>query len=250
LALPKKYNKSLAMYIFKKTRKQFQNLKDYSVNNRDPFFYKAVEHLDAGIDSTIVDIGPGNGSFLDSTKIHDRYSNTYLLDSNPETVNALRKKFSSVKVLEYSLPDKMPFTDRSVSFVHLSHIVEHLYPNELYAAIKEIDRVLKPDGLLVISTPLMWDRFWDDLSHIRPYSPVVFRNYLVTGRDNATGSIISTNYEEIDFTYRYRATELVQISSQYFFFYTFFKLLNRFLTLLGFRRYIKNGYTIVLQKGE
>jgi predicted SAM-dependent methyltransferase len=43
--------------------------------------------------------------------------------------------------------------DHSVDAVFSSHNIEHLYPHEVPAALKEFVRVLKPDGFAVITCP-------------------------------------------------------------------------------------------------
>ncbi|TFG71570.1 MAG: class I SAM-dependent methyltransferase [Anaerolineales bacterium] len=55
----------------------------------------------------------------------------------------------------------LPFTADTFDRVLLLDIVEHLYPDELTIAFKEVWRVLKPDGRIIIHTaPNVWyDRY-------------------------------------------------------------------------------------------
>jgi cyclopropane fatty-acyl-phospholipid synthase-like methyltransferase len=51
----------------------------------------------------------------------------------------------------------LPFCDGIFDRVILSDIVEHLYPKELEATVREVHRVLKPGGELVVHTmPNLW----------------------------------------------------------------------------------------------
>lgn len=48
----------------------------------------------------------------------------------------------------------LPFHDRSVAFVFLSHTLEHFsYPREALAVVKDIQRVLQPGGILRVVVP-------------------------------------------------------------------------------------------------
>lgn len=228
--------------------REFKKRQENINPGRTPYFLLAAKYFPTIDDSIVVDIGAGEGQFVRNTEANKRFKNLYLLDGNESTVCSLINQFPEAKSVHYLLPDKMLFEDGSVSFIHLSHIIEHLTHDQLYMALKEIDRVLKKGGILVISTPLMWNRFWDDLSHIRPYNPAVLRNYLITSRDNATGDSISEKYKEIDFSYRYKSVDLIKITSKYYLIYKLLKMINYLLIKVGFRRYVKNGYTIVLRK--
>ena len=55
--------------------------------------------------------------------------------------------------LETASAQELPFTDGSFGVVIIKHIVEHL-PDPA-RAIREISRVLEPDGVLILATPNM-----------------------------------------------------------------------------------------------
>lgn len=52
-----------------------------------------------------------------------------------------------------SMLDMAPVPDAAVDAVYSSHNIEHLYPHEVALALAEFLRVLKPDGLLVLTCP-------------------------------------------------------------------------------------------------
>lgn len=52
-----------------------------------------------------------------------------------------------------SMLDMRAVADGAVDAVFSSHNIEHLYPHEVPVALAEIARVLKPDGLLVLTCP-------------------------------------------------------------------------------------------------
>jgi ubiquinone/menaquinone biosynthesis C-methylase UbiE len=195
----------------------------------------------------VVDIGAGDGSFARSQNLALRYKNLYLLDHNTESVAALKKEFPKAEV--YNVPEKLPFDDRTVSFIHLSHIVEHLEPWQLYTFLGECDRVLIDGGFLVISAPLLWDRFYEDLSHVRPYAPTVFVNYLCSKRANANAKAISDSYQVQELVYRFRAAPAEDgWGSRFFIIDAALRVFRVIISAFGFRRYMRNGFTLVLKK--
>lgn len=52
-----------------------------------------------------------------------------------------------------SLTDLSHFQNHSVDAVFSSHNIEHLFPHEVPVALSEFHRVLKPEGLLVVTCP-------------------------------------------------------------------------------------------------
>ena len=58
-----------------------------------------------------------------------------------------------------------------------------------------MDRCLKNNGYIIISTPLLWYGFYDDLSHVKPYNPEVLLKYFCYFPDTIlTREHISKNY--------------------------------------------------------
>jgi predicted SAM-dependent methyltransferase len=76
--------------------------------------------------------------------------------------------------LDLRLP--LPFPDRSVEVAYSSHTLEHLFPDQALALLREMRRVLRPDGVARVAVPDMsyaleiargaahcaWPRSFDD----------------------------------------------------------------------------------------
>lgn len=62
-----------------------------------------------------------------------------------------RKKINNIDLLELSLGDRLPFRDNSFDKVLFLAVLEHL--NNRKTAISEVSRILKPNGLLLMSVP-------------------------------------------------------------------------------------------------
>jgi predicted SAM-dependent methyltransferase len=55
--------------------------------------------------------------------------------------------------LDLRLP--LPFRDRSVEVAYTSHTLEHLFPEEALGLLRQIRRVLRPDGVARVAVPDM-----------------------------------------------------------------------------------------------
>src|SRR3989338_2378446 len=233
------------MNVINKWKSEFDQRNIYSVPKRGPFYDLAKNYLPDNKDAIVVDVGPGEGWFATHCELK-KFRNHKLLDINESTVNQLTKKGFNAE--HYCAPERLPFADVSVDYIHLSHIVEHLPYQEIYGLLKEMDRVLEGGGMVVISTPMLWDRFYDDLSHVKPYNPQVFINYLTRSKENATQSPVSTNFIMRELQFRFRAVDATEWGSRYFIVDILMRSFRILRSRLGFRRYIKNGYTMVLEK--
>lgn len=215
----------------------------YNTHNRAPFFELARPYIKE--DSKVLDIGPGEGGFSD----HFSRKDFYLFEGNPVTVALLKQ--SNANVFEGYLP-KLPFDSDFFDVIHCSHVIEHLTHDIVFETLKEMDRCLKPGGYLVVSTPLMWSNFYNDLSHVKPYNPNIFSKYLCgTHIRSLTREAISDQYSVKKLQYRYRETDFMPflenskrniLVGAYLF---GIKVLRR----LGLKAYERTGYTIVLSKG-
>lgn len=215
---------------------------NYMTHNREPFFELARKRIQP--DSVVLDVGPGEGSFAEFCGRDD----FYFFEGNSSTVKILKQKFS--QVYEGVLP-QMPFEANFFDVIHCSHVVEHLSPDVFYQTLVSFDRCLKVGGYLIISAPLLWQGFYDDLSHIRPYPPLVFKNYLCKNAgESRTRTIISNSYLMEEEVYRFRKINPFQdcIPKQGS---IFSKFVTKALSFLG-KRFItkleKTGYTVVLKK--
>lgn len=136
-----------------------------------------------------LDIGAGDCSF----KRYFSTSHIISIDANPHDAS----------VIKWACPDMLPFDDNEFFAVHCSHMVEHLCPDELHFLLTEMDRVLKPFGYICISAPMLTENFYNDLTHIRPYHPGVFMNYLCSQDPTNRSKELLGNYKMLKLQYRY-----------------------------------------------
>ncbi|MEK7654135.1 MAG: class I SAM-dependent methyltransferase [Patescibacteria group bacterium] len=108
-------------------------------------FFDAVSDKKA----KILDFGVGSGAFLKS--IHERgYQNLYGCDIDNYTAEEVRPFIKDFKTFDASF-DKFPHPDQSFDVVTAWEVFEHL--ENPHNAIREVHRVIKPGGLLIMSVP-------------------------------------------------------------------------------------------------
>ena len=214
---------------------------EFATHDRRVFFDIARKYL-SGCEK-ILDLGSGSGRFIEFLGRDDIYA----LDGNEISVGKLK---NLTRNATHAVLPNIPFPDNYFNGVHASHILEHLCPEDFYSTLKEMNRVLKGGGILVVSSPMLWDGFYDDLSHIKPYHPQVFEQYLCTGRSyqSSTRSEIG-GYKIRDLLYRYKFQELNPVMIRHLHLFNF--LAKTFIILLwkiGVGHFNKTGYTIILEK--
>jgi ubiquinone/menaquinone biosynthesis C-methylase UbiE len=218
--------------------------KNYATHSREPFFQIAKNLLDGSTREKVLDIGAGDGTFAEFCERKD----FFLFEGNPETVKSLSKRFPNV--VEGKLP-QLPYEDEFFDVIHMSHVIEHLQPEDVYKTLKEMDRCCKHGGAIVISAPLLWSGFYNDLSHIKPYPPESFVKYLSKVGATATRLLISDKYEVEKTQYRYlpkRSREFEERINHGLKDKILYKL--RYNLNKTVRSYELTGYTIVLRKGK
>ena len=120
-----------------------------------------------------LDVGCGTGRLL--AFLHDAWPGLRLtgLDLSPPYLAEARRligRTARVKLIE-GAAEKLPFDDASVDLVVSSFLMHELPPEIRLAALKEMARVLSPDGLLVIVDSIQkgdqpgWDGLLDLFPH-------------------------------------------------------------------------------------
>ena len=144
----------------------------------------------------ILDVGCGTGEFIKLAP-----QKIIGLDTNRQTLSICRRQGLKVK---FGSAIKIPYPSASFDGLHCSHVIEHLSPPQVYKFLRESARVLKLQGILVISSPLLWSGFYDNLTHIKPYPPRAITRYLVETAPDTTYPAIPSKFKFVALHWRYR----------------------------------------------
>jgi len=97
--------------------------------------------------TTLLDIGCGSGEFLE--KMKKAGWEVYGMDVSAEACNLAREKIQK-NVFNDTLKD-ISFPDNFFDVITLWHVFEHISDPD--GLLKEISRILKPDGMLIMEVP-------------------------------------------------------------------------------------------------
>lgn len=103
---------------------------------------------------TVFDLGAGPGYFTE--KLLQRKIGTMAIDSSMASVNLLNERFNGIEKFlgaKVSSIEKMTADDRTADAAFLIETIEHLEARILPSVLSEVHRVLKPAGILIITTP-------------------------------------------------------------------------------------------------
>jgi SAM-dependent methyltransferase len=108
----------------------------------------------------ILDIGCGSFPYFLS---HTSFREKYAIDQLPPSPSSLKSGPEiGWHTLDLNAEPRLPFEDGHFAAVTLLAVVEHLDPGSLVKLLREVHRVLAPDGRVVITTPAPWS---DGLLH-------------------------------------------------------------------------------------
>ena len=112
-----------------------------------------LNHMNSS--SKLLDLGSGNGSFVNVC--NENGFNAVGLDGSKDNIDFEK--------------DQLKFDNDTFDIITLVSVIEHI--NNPSNILKEIFRVLKKGGIVIIVTPnfkYSFRNFYDDPTHIRPYS--------------------------------------------------------------------------------
>jgi ubiquinone/menaquinone biosynthesis C-methylase UbiE len=180
--------------------------------------YGTIEHLhryaialDLCCDKVVLDIasGEGYGTNLISTKAKKVYG----VDISEEAIKHAKEKYTNPNItFQIGSASLIPIEDYSIDVVISFETIEHHDEHE--KMMLEIRRVLKPSGILIISSPekeIYHDRDPNNPFHIKELTSKEFTKliskhfeyYRLYNQRYVTGSIVSDNNTDISGVFRF-----------------------------------------------
>ena len=113
----------------------------------------------------VVDVGCGYGRTL---RVLQKSAIPAIgIDVNPEIVAR-----NNQDGLRCFTPAEFAAQTMQADVLIMSHLIEHFAPRDLLAFLDGYLDHLRPGGYLLVATPLLSSRFFDDFDHIKPYQPL------------------------------------------------------------------------------
>lgn len=152
----------------------------------------------------LLDIGCGNGQFL---KYASQYFECTGIDLSDFGLSQAKKKAPKATVIKRSAYELSDFGDQKFDIITCFDVIEHLI--DLEKVITDMNKILKPDGILVISTPnggciskslkwRNWCAFTEESSHIWFLTPshweYIFSKYGFVPMKSFYGGLIYPPY--------------------------------------------------------
>lgn len=118
--------------------------------NKQGWFNWLFNQIDFSRVNRLLELGCGNGKLWQENRIDLRNREIFLSDISEGMVEEVRNKLGSDFNCIVADAEKIPFKDSYFDSIIANHVL--FYLNDLNLGLKEIDRVLKSDGIFYCST--------------------------------------------------------------------------------------------------
>jgi ubiquinone/menaquinone biosynthesis C-methylase UbiE len=151
---------------------------DYIPNTSRPIIWKEIIRFTSKFipkDATVVDLGAGYCDFINNVSAKTKYA----VDISSELQDFALPNVKRINSEAWNLSE---INDSSVDVVHASNLFEHFTDEELDKVIKEIKRVLKIGGRLILMQPnfrYAYKSYFDDHTHKKIFTHISLENFLL-----------------------------------------------------------------------
>jgi ubiquinone/menaquinone biosynthesis C-methylase UbiE len=141
------------------------------VYQRHLIAYKEASKIISG---TVLEVGSGEGyGIMELASVSDKY---IAVDKYNTQISAKLRGENDITFIQNEVPPLIGIEDNSVNFVVTFHVIEHIENDEGF--LREIKRVLKPGGKLIMTTPNILMSLTRNPWHIREYSSAQMSNIM------------------------------------------------------------------------
>jgi ubiquinone/menaquinone biosynthesis C-methylase UbiE len=121
------------------------------LGNEARLFFLAKKAKKISPRGKILNIGVGTGIFEEfALKLG---LDVYSLDPIEDTIESIRKRFNLGEKARVGYSQDIPFPDNYFDVVVMSEVLEHLSDSDIYKTLKEVYRILTPNGHFIGTVP-------------------------------------------------------------------------------------------------
>lgn len=124
----------------------------------------------------ILDLGIGQGYLEQKMKKQGRDDLIYGIDISPTSIKRAVKSFMGDFRVGDVLKIDRYYSKKYFDIIVAIELIEHIYPKDIFTFYRKVHRLLKPQGLLIISTPLnegLRNMTINPSEHVREYTPEI-----------------------------------------------------------------------------
>jgi SAM-dependent methyltransferase len=110
------------------------------------------QHLPRRRGCSALELGCGTGRL--TAKLIQRFGKYVGLDMSPKMLSICRKKFRGRKFVRHDISRRFPFPGSYFDVVYGLRVVK--YSPNLQFSLKEVSRILKPNGTFIFDMPNLW----------------------------------------------------------------------------------------------
>ena len=132
--------------MFRKIDFRFYRFYESSVRS---FKESILKLLEEDPEAKLLDCGCGDGEFTLEFAKKIGTNNVYGIEIDKEAAEEAKRK--GIKIYNGDLNKKLPLISSFVDVIIANQAIEHLYDTDTF--VKEIYRILKPNGYVIVSTP-------------------------------------------------------------------------------------------------
>jgi ubiquinone/menaquinone biosynthesis C-methylase UbiE len=137
-----------------KDQKQWEYFQTQALQFKDGLMYRHLKVLKTILkfkkSGTLLEMGPGYGDFIKKASKHFKSTGVDITKQNIDYLNDTIKNVEFICIKPSSL---LPIPDNSFDIFVASEVFEHLSDQDLRKYTKEARRVIKKDGIIVITVP-------------------------------------------------------------------------------------------------